>query len=83
MNPSIHEETGATARALIDALKAHPAVLAMSVINMGLLVFIYVALAGAAKSREALVNQVLSNSTAIHQMLAQRAVSCPDVTPPP
>jgi hypothetical protein len=78
MNPTLPEEAGATARGLIEALKAQPAVLALTVANMALLVFIFFALKSSAETRGELVGQILQNSTAIHALLQQRAVSCPD-----
>ena len=77
MNPSVPEEVGATARGLIDALKAQPAVLALTVALMVLLLFIFYAMHEAASFRDKLITQVLENSAAIHTMLQQRAVSCP------
>jgi hypothetical protein len=80
VNPGPIEEAGATARGIVDALKAQPAVLALIVANFALLFFIYYALQSSAQSRDKLVGQVLSNSNAIHTMLQQRSVSCPDPT---
>lgn len=95
VNPGPVEEAGATARSLIDGLKAQPAVLALIIANFALLFFIYYALQSSAQSRDKLVQQVVDNSNSIHTMLQQRSVSCPDptfrlqsdeskpVTPPP
>jgi hypothetical protein len=74
------EEAGATARGIVDALKAQPATLALIIANFALLFFIYYALQSSAQSRDKLVGQVLANSNAIHTMLQQRAVACPDPT---
>jgi hypothetical protein len=78
MNPGVTEETGKTARTLIDALKGNPGILALSFINMALLIFMFYALHSSAKYRETLTDQVLHNSNTIHEMLLQRAVSCPE-----
>jgi hypothetical protein len=77
MTPSIPEEAGKTGRALIDALKGNPAVLALTIANMALLVFIFFALKGSAEYRTKLTDQVLQNGNAIHEILKQRAVACP------
>lgn len=45
---------------VIDALKAQPALLALSLSNIALLVFIFYALHSAASFRDQLVNQVLA-----------------------
>ena len=75
MGPS--EEIGQTARGLIDALKAQPAVLALTVALIVLLVFIFYAMHEAATFRDKLITQVLDNSQAIHALLQSRAVACP------
>jgi hypothetical protein len=80
VNPGPLEEAGATARGIVDALKAQPAVLALTLANMALLIFIYYALHSGAQFREKLVDQVLDNSNSIHAMLQQRSVACPDPT---
>ena len=72
------EEAGATARGLIDALKAQPAVLALTIANFALLAFIFYALHSAGKFRETLLNQVFANTARIHDMMQQRSVACPD-----
>lgn len=72
------EEVGATARSLIEGFKGQPAVLALIIANFALLAFMFYALKGAAEIRNTLVEQVLDNSKAIHTMLQQRAVVCPD-----
>ena len=76
MNP-ISEEVGKTGRALIDALKGNPAILALSIANMALLVFMFYALHSGAKYRETLTGQVFENTKTIHDLLLQRAVACP------
>jgi len=78
MNASLPEEAGLTARSLIEGLKGQPAVLALSIANAGLLIFMFFALRGAASSRELIIQRVLDNSNQIHTILQQRSVSCPD-----
>jgi len=80
MNPGMAEEAGSTARALIGALAGNPAVLALSVINLAMLVFFYIALKSSAEYRTTLTDQVLSNSNAIHDILKSRAIGCPEGT---
>ena len=63
---------------LIDGLKSNPALLALVAVNAALLVFLYIGLRDAAKSREAIINRVFDNSQQIHDMLSQRAVACPE-----
>ena len=77
MSPGAVEEAGQTARGVVDALKGQPAVLALTLANFALLVFIFYALHSAAKYRETLINQVLTNSTRIHELMQNRAVPCP------
>ncbi len=78
MSPGgLGEEAGHTARGFIEAMKGQPALLAMIVANIALLVFMFYALHGSAKHRETLTNQVLENSKAIHELLANRAIACP------
>lgn len=81
--PGPTEEIGSTLRALIDAMRAQPAVLGLSLIIIAMLVFMFYALHAAGQFREALVNRVLANSENINTMLQQRAIACPDVPPTP
>jgi hypothetical protein len=78
MNPGVSEETGSTLRAIISGLAGNPAVLALTVANMALLIFMFYALHGSAEYRTKLTDQVLANSRAIHEMLSQRSVVCPE-----
>jgi hypothetical protein len=79
MNPGgPAEEAGKVAGGFIEALKGQPALLAMMVANFALLAFMFYALHGAAKYREAMMQQVFDNSTKIHELLQHRAVGCPD-----
>jgi hypothetical protein len=77
MPPGVSEEAGLTLRAIITALASNPAVLALTVANMALLIFIFYALHSSAEYRTRLTDQVLDNSKAIHEILKQRAVACP------
>jgi hypothetical protein len=77
MNPGPVEEAGKVASGIVDALKAQPSVLALTLANMALLVFIFYALHSGAKFRETMMQQVIDNSTAIHELLKQRSVACP------
>ena len=65
------------ATSIVDSLKQQPAVLALTLANMALLVFIFYALNGAAKFREAMLHQVLQNSAAIHALITTRSIECP------
>jgi hypothetical protein len=77
MNPTLPEEAGQTARGLIDALKAQPAVLALVIVNFAMLLFIFYALQGAASFRERMFAQVIDNTNKIHEVMQTRAVACP------
>jgi len=78
MNPGgVGEEAGKTGRGFIDALKGNPGVLALSLINLALLAFMFYVLHDSAKHRQAIVEKVFENSAAIHLMLQQRSVVCP------
>jgi hypothetical protein len=78
MNPGPLDDAGKVATGIVDALKVQPAVLALTLANLTLLLFMFYALSGAATSRELIIKQVLENSASIHAMLQQRAVACPD-----
>lgn len=78
MNPGVSDEAGQTARSLIDAMKSQPALLAMILANICLLVFMFYAFRSSAEYRDKLTSQVFTNTTAIHEMLSQRSVPCPD-----
>jgi hypothetical protein len=69
MNPGPVEEAGKVAHGIVDALKAQPAVLALTIANMALLLFIFYALHGAAKYRETLMQQVLDNSKNLSELI--------------
>jgi hypothetical protein len=67
----------ALAASVIESLKQHPAMLALLVMQIALLVFIFLALNSAAKFRETMLTQVLENSQTIHAIIRERAVACP------
>ena len=73
------EEGAKVAGGFIEALKGQPAVLALTVANFALLVFIFYALNSAAKYREGLMEQVFENSKRIHDLMQSRSVPCPDI----
>jgi len=77
MNAGISEEAGSTLRALINALSGNPAVLALSLANIGLLIFMFYALHGSAEYRTKLAEQVFANSHNIQEILKTRAIACP------
>src|SRR6516165_6879608 len=73
MNPGPLEEAGQTARSFLDIMKEQPALLGSIVLNIGMLVFIFYALQGAAGYREKLTQQVASISPLV---LALRTWIC-------
>jgi hypothetical protein len=82
MNPSIPEEVGSTARGIVEGLKAQPAVLALSLAQIMMLVFLFYALSASAEFRDKMFSQVVDNSTKIHDILATRQIACPPTAPP-
>jgi hypothetical protein len=71
MNPGPTEEIGKTARSLIDILKDQPAVLALTVILIGLLIFLFYALAGAANFRNAMLIQQADYQKYVTEILSR------------
>jgi hypothetical protein len=61
---------------IINALKGNPAMLALSLTDIALLVFIFYALHGSASYRETLIKQVLDNSSRINDMMQTRSLPC-------
>jgi hypothetical protein len=74
MNPGLGEEAGATARGLIEALKAQPAVLALTVANIGMMVFIFYALHSAAAFRDTTLKANSDYQREVTQLLAKCVV---------
>ena len=71
MNPGPVEEAGATARGLIDALKAQPAVLALSLAQLARLVFLFYAVGGAAQFRDKMLTQQHEFMKHVTELLAK------------
>lgn len=65
------EEAGKVAGGLIDALKAQPAVLALTVANIGMMVFIFYALHAAATFRDNMIKLIFEESKQVNQLLQQ------------
>lgn len=75
MNPgSIQEEAGQTARGLIDALKAQPAVLALSLAQIAMLLFIFYALSKAAEFRDTMINKQHDYAVEVTKLLSKCVV---------
>jgi hypothetical protein len=60
MNPGPIEEGGKAVSGIVEALKAQPSVLALTVANLGMLAFLFYALHAAANFRDKMVTQVLA-----------------------
>jgi hypothetical protein len=82
MNPGAVEEGAKVATGIVDALKAQPAMLALILVNFGMLLFIFYGLHSAATFREKMFGQVLDNTARIHAVMQSRAVACPPTTDP-
>ena len=78
MNPGPVEEAGATARGLIDALKAQPAVLALSLAQLAMLIFLFYALSAAASFRDSMLKQQYEFAHKVTELLSKCVV--PDKT---
>lgn len=74
MNPGLGEEVGHVAGSIVDALKAQPAVLALTVANIGMMVFIFYALHSAATFRDAMLNQMYAERQQVNELLARCVV---------
>jgi hypothetical protein len=77
MNPGVSEEAGKVASGIVDALKAQPAVLALTIGNIALLIFVFYALHGAAEFRELLLKQQHEYQREVAQMLAKCVIPGP------
>jgi len=77
MSPGTGEQVGKVTLGIVDALKGQPMVLALTIMNLALLAFMFYALHGSAQHRQILTEQVLKNADAIHDILKTRAVVCP------
>ena len=67
------EEVGQTARGLIDALKAQPAVLALSLAQIAMLVFLFYALSAAAGFRDQMLKQQFEFAHKVTELLDRKS----------
>lgn len=74
MSPGPVEEAGATARGLIDALKQNPAVLALSLAQIVLLVFIFYSLNKASEARNLIIQRQFEFAHSVSELLAKCVV---------
>jgi hypothetical protein len=74
MNPGVSEEAGKAVVGIIDGLKAQPAVLALTVILIGLLVFMFYALHAAAGFRNMLQVQQAEYQKYVTEILSRCVV---------
>jgi hypothetical protein len=68
------EEAGKVASGIVDALKAQPAVLALTIAVIGMLVFIFYALHVAAEFRDTMLKQQNEYQREVTQLLARCVV---------
>ena len=68
------EEAGATVRGLIDALKAQPAVLALSIAQFAMLIFMFYALNKGAEFRDKMLAQQYEFAHKVTELLAKCVV---------
>lgn len=71
MNPGMAEEAGQTARGLIDALKAQPAVLALSLAQIAMLLFMFYAMSKAAEFRDTMIKAQFDEQRHVNELLAK------------
>ena len=74
MNPGPIEEAGATARGIIEALKAQPAVLALTLAQVAMLVFLFYALAKGAEFRDTMIKGQLAEQRHVNDWLSKCVV---------
>lgn len=74
MNPGPAEEAGQTVRGLIDALKAQPAVLALTVAVAGMLIFQFYALYQAAHFRDTMIKGQIDEQRHVNDLLSKCVV---------
>lgn len=77
MNPGISEEAGQTARSVIEALKAQPAVLALTLAQVAMLIFLFYALSKAAGFRDSLLKVQFDYQREVSQLLSKCVVPDP------
>lgn len=71
MNPGAVEEAGTTIRGIVDALKAQPAVLALSLAQIAMLVFLFYAMFKAAEFRDRMMTGQLDYQKHVSELLAK------------
>jgi hypothetical protein len=74
MNPGVSEEAGKAVVGIIDGLKAQPAVLALTVLMVGMMVFMFYALSGAASFRTTMLVQQAEYQKFVTELLSRCVV---------
>lgn len=74
MNPGPVEEAGQTVRGIVDALKAQPAVLALSLAQIAMLIFMFYALFKAAEFRDGMINGQFAYQRHVTELLSKCVV---------
>jgi len=74
MNPGPIEEAGKVAGGIIDGLKAQPAVLALSLAQIAMLVFIFYALAKGAEFRDSMLKSQYDYQRHVTEILSRCVV---------
>jgi len=74
MNPGITEEVGKTTRSFIETMKHQPAMLVLSLSNVGLVCFLYFALNAAAQFRTELLKMNFDFQKHATELLARCVV---------
>lgn len=77
INPGPSEEVGKTARSLIDVLKDQPALLALTLVLVGLLVFCFYALSSAASFRSTMLTQQADYQKYVTEILSRCIIPNP------
>jgi hypothetical protein len=78
MTPGIGEEAGKVASGIVDALKAQPAVLALTIGNAALIVFMFYALHGAGQFRADMIKLQFDYQQRVTELLAKCVVPMPE-----
>lgn len=72
MNPGgLGEEAGQTVRSIVEALKAQPAVLALSLAQITMLVFLFYAMSKAAEFRDSMLKSQFEYQHRVSELLAR------------
>lgn len=74
MNPGIAEEAGQTARSFFETMRSQPGTLALIVINVAMLVFIFYAMYKAAEFRDKLQEGQFAYQKHVTELLARCVV---------